>query len=56
VEAVSMPRVITRLAIIFIPVFLAGCSSLLPRAHTSTVGPWQNYREAQQAFDKIIPY
>ena len=51
-----MPRVITRLAIIFLPAFLAACASLLPRAHTSTVGPWQNYHEAQQAFNKIIPY
>lgn len=51
-----MPRVITRLAIIFSPVFLAGCSSLLPHAHTNTVGPWQNYHEAQQTFDLIIPY
>jgi hypothetical protein len=56
VEAVSMPRVITRLAIIFLPVILAACASLLPRARTSTVGPWQNYHEAQQAFDKIVPY
>jgi len=51
-----MPRVTTRLAIIFFTVFLAGCSSLLPHAHTNIVGPWQNYHEAQQAFDKIIPY
>jgi len=51
-----MPRVITRLAIIFLPVILAACASLLPRARTSTVGPWQNYHEAQQAFDKIVPY
>ncbi|MCR4346443.1 MAG: hypothetical protein NUV55_04420 [Sulfuricaulis sp.] len=46
----------TLLAIISLPVFLAGCASLLPHAHTSTVGPWQNYYEAQQAFDKIVPY
>ena len=51
-----MPRVITRLAIIFLPVTLAACASLLPRARTSIVGPWQNYHEAQQAFDKIVPY
>ncbi len=51
-----MPRVITRLAIILFPVFLAGCSSLLPRAHTNTVGPWQNYYDAQRVFDQIIPY
>lgn len=51
-----MPRVRTRLAIILFSVFLAGCSSLLPRARTATVGPWQNFHEAQQVFDKIIPY
>ena len=51
-----MPRVITRLAIIFLPVILAACASLLPRARTSIVGPWQNYHEAQQAFNKIVPY
>jgi hypothetical protein len=51
-----MTRIITRLAIIFLSVILAACASLLPRARTSTVGPWQNYHEAQQAFDKIVPY
>lgn len=51
-----MPRIITWLAIIFFPVFLAGCSSLLPRAQTATVGPWRNYYEAQQTFDRIVPY
>lgn len=51
-----MPRVIPRLAIIFLSAILAACASLLPRARTSTVGPWQNYHEAQQAFNKIVPY
>jgi hypothetical protein len=51
-----MPRVITRLAFIFLSVMLTACASLLPRARTSTVGPWQNYHEAQQAFNKIVPY
>ncbi|MHB8535568.1 MAG: hypothetical protein ACYDBW_08995 [Sulfuricaulis sp.] len=51
-----MPRAITRLAIILFPVFLDGCSSLLPRGQTTTVGPWQNFHEAQQVFDKIVPY
>ena len=51
-----MPRFITSLAIIFSLVILTACAALLPRARTSTVGPWQNYHEAQQAFDKIIPY
>lgn len=50
-----MPQVMTKLAIIVFSVFLAGCGSLLPRAKTNTVGPWQNYHDAQQTFDKIIP-
>lgn len=51
-----MPRVTTTPAILFLPLILTACVSLLPRAHTSTVGPWQNYHEAQQAFDRIVPY
>ena len=34
---------------------LGGCSSLLPRSKESTPSPWETYREAQAAFDKIIP-
>lgn len=34
---------------------LAGCSSLLPRSQESTPSPWETYREAQAAFDKIVP-
>ena len=51
-----MPRVTIRLAIFFLPLILTACASLLPRARTSTVGPWQNYHEAQQAFGRIVPY
>lgn len=29
---------------------------MLPRAHTSVVGPWQSYHEAEEAFNKIVPY
>lgn len=35
---------------------LAGCGSLLPRGNTVVEGPWQSFEEAQQTFDKIIPY
>jgi len=35
---------------------LAGCSSLLPRSEAVVEGPWQNFEEAQQTFDKVIPY
>ena len=51
-----MLRATTTLAITFLPVVLAACSSLLPRAHISTVGPWQNYYEAQLTFEQIVPY
>ena len=35
---------------------LAGCSSLLPRSKEHHPGnPWTTYREAQAAFDKIVP-
>jgi hypothetical protein len=47
--------VIVKLAVITVVVFLAGCASMLPSAKVVTEGPWQNYEEAQQAFDKIIP-
>jgi hypothetical protein len=34
---------------------LAGCTSLLPRSKESTPSPWETYREAQAAFDRIVP-
>jgi hypothetical protein len=34
---------------------LAGCTSLLPRSKESSPSPWTTYREAQAAFDKIVP-
>ena len=35
---------------------LVACSSLLPKDKSITVGAWDTFEEAQQAFDKIIPY
>jgi hypothetical protein len=35
---------------------LAGCSSLLPRSDAVVEGPWKSFEEAQQTFDKLIPY
>lgn len=32
----------------------AGCTGLLPRS-TEVAGPWTSYREAQEAFDLIVP-
>lgn len=34
---------------------LAGCSSLLPSSREATASPWKTYREAQLAFDRIVP-
>jgi len=34
---------------------LAGCTGLLPRSKEVTASPWATYREAQAAFDLIIP-
>ena len=35
---------------------LAGCSALLPRGESTAESPWRNFEEAQQTFDKIVPY
>ena len=34
---------------------VCGCGSLLPRSKEVTASPWQSYREAELAFDKIVP-
>jgi len=52
----SVTRATTWLAIVFFPLYLGGCSSLLPKGETETEGPWQSFWEAQQTFDKIIPH
>lgn len=35
---------------------LAGCSTLLPRGNHAVAGPWKSFEEAQQTFDRIVPY
>lgn len=35
--------------------YLSGCSGLLPKDESITVGAWNSFEEAQQTFDKIIP-
>lgn len=49
-----LPRSLAKLAILIS--FLAGCDTLLPRDESFTKGQWQNFQEAQQAFDRIIPH
>lgn len=44
-----------RLLVAFLAVLASGCSTLLPSSKKVTASPWQNYREAQLTFDKIIP-
>ena len=34
---------------------VSGCTWLLPRTHESTSSQWQNYEQAQQAFDRLVP-
>jgi hypothetical protein len=52
----TTPRLIARLTISLIPALLAACGALLPRGESVTESPWQNYQEAQQTFDSIVPY
>ena len=35
---------------------MSGCSGLLPKEKSTTVGIWDTYEAAQNTFDKIIPY
>ena len=35
---------------------LAGCGALLPRGESVAESPWRSFDEAQQTFDKIVPY
>jgi len=35
---------------------LAGCGAMLPHGDSVVEGPWKSYAEAQQAFDRIVPY
>lgn len=35
---------------------LAGCSGLLPRGDVKVEGPWKSFEDAQQTFDRIVPY
>jgi hypothetical protein len=44
------------LVVALVVIAVAGCSSLLPKQETIVEGPWQSFQEAQQTFDKIIPY
>ena len=35
---------------------LAGCGALLPRGESVAQSPWNSFDDAQQTFDKIVPY
>ena len=47
---------ITRLALGLSVLSFAACSTLLPRGESLTDSPWHSFNEAQQTFDKIVPY
>jgi hypothetical protein len=52
----TIQRLIKELALGFSLVLLAGCGALLPRGESVAESPWQSFEEAQQTFDRIIPY
>jgi len=35
---------------------ISACSDLLPKSESRTYSPWENYAEAQQTFDGIVPH
>jgi len=47
---------ITRLAFGLSVLSFAACSTLLPRGESVADSPWHSFDEAQQTFDKIVPY
>lgn len=52
-----MPRTLAHALIALVCLlFLAACSSLLPRSKAVTESPWKTFDEAQQVFDRIVPY
>ncbi len=52
----TTPGPIERLTLGLSLILLAGCSALLPRGESVTESPWHSFEEAQQTFDRIIPY
>lgn len=40
----------------FLCLCLAGCSAMLPHGDTKVEGSWKSFEDAQQTFDRIIPY
>lgn len=51
-----LPRIAMKQTAALLFLCLAGCSSLLPEGDVIVEGPWHSFEEAQQAFDKIVPY
>ena len=39
-----------------LPIFLAACSALLPKEAAVTQSPWESYQDAEQTFEKVVPY
>ena len=50
------PQPTRRLAAGSSALLLAGCSALLPRGESVAQSPWQNFEEAQQTFERILPH
>lgn len=47
-------RPVLRMVILGILLFQVGCSTLLPTGKAVTESPWKEYRDAKNAFDKIV--
>lgn len=44
------------LLLILAPIFLAGCTGMLPKAKQDVTNPWADFEGAKASFDQIIPY
>jgi hypothetical protein len=55
-SVMTNPQLIARLTLCVSLALLAGCSTWLPRGESVAESPWQNFEEAQQTFDRIVPY
>ena len=52
----KIPRPTAGCALALSLCLLAGCGTLLPRGESVAQSPWASFAEAQQTFDKIVPY
>lgn len=54
--AAVLPKFLSALLLGIGLMVIAGCSALLPRGESIAESPWKSFEDAQQTFDRIIPY